>query len=159
MSRYRPFSLLLLAVQVLGYPLPARAFTDTAFDNLSLSGLGWAMLALLLMGVVIPILMSWATYRVLQWRQPDYQAPLLPIVAASFVTYSLCNQFISSLVNGGWGLLFGTGFIVGATVLAWNFTRKPLPQWLLPSLVGSVPAKTLVLTIGTLFLNQNRKAY
>ncbi len=127
MSRYRYFSLFLIAVQVLGSPLPIWAISDTAFANLD-SGFIWVMLAMLIVALAIPVLISWVTYRVLQRRQPYHEAPLLPILATSFLTYWVGNLIMSFVVDGVWGLLFSIGFIIGPTVLVWNITRKPLTE-------------------------------
>jgi hypothetical protein len=128
MPRYRYFFLFLFAAQALGSSLPAWAISDTAFSNMSGGGLGSAILFLLLAGLGIPLLISWTTYRVLQRRQPDHEAPLLPILAASFLTYLVGNLITNFVMDGVWSLLFSIGFIIGATVLVWNLTRKPLPQ-------------------------------
>ena len=126
MPRYRYF--FLFAVQALASPLPAWAISDTAFSNMSGSGLGWAILFLLSVGLIIPLLFSWTTYRVLQRQQPYHEAPLMPILAGSFLMYLVGNQLMNFVLNGIWALLFNIGVIIGATVLVWNLTRKPLPK-------------------------------
>jgi hypothetical protein len=128
MSRYRYFFFCLCAAQALGSPLPAWAISDTAFSNMSGGGLIWAILLFFLSGLGIPLLISWATYRVLQRRQPDHEAPLVPILAASFLTYLVGNLIMNFVMPSVWSLLFAPGIIIGAAVLGWNLTRKPLPQ-------------------------------